>query len=57
MTIPHVAIVSSFLLAGNNPNILEGIVGLPTIEKKPSLKWHFLLLTYDSRYKPAWIWN
>ena len=57
MTIPHVAIVSSFLLAGNNPNILEGIIGLPTIEREPPLKWHFLVLTYQSRYRPASIWN
>lgn len=56
MTIPHIAIISSFLLAGNNPNSFEGVVGRPTVEGPP-LKWGFLTLTYESRYKPASIWN
>ena len=56
MTIPHIAIISSFLLAGNNPNSLEGVVGLPTV-KVPKLKWGFLTMTYESRYQPVSIWN
>ena len=56
MTIPHIAIISSFLLAGNNPNTLEGVVGLPTI-KDISPSWHIFSFAYHSRYKPAWIWN
>ena len=56
MTIPHIAIVSGLLLAGNNPNTLEAVVGKP-VELDESLKWGFLRLAYESHYKPAWIWN
>ena len=56
MTIPHIAIVSGLLLAGNNPNTLEGIVGKKT--PNPSRrKWCILELVYESRYQPAWIWH
>lgn len=56
MTIPHIAIISGCLLAGNNPNTLEGLVGKET--PNPSRrKWYFLELVYESRYKPAWIWH
>ena len=55
MTIPHIAIVSGLLLAGNNPNTLEGVVGRKTgPQTKPA---SFIMeLVYDSRYRPAWIW-
>ena len=56
MTIPHIAIVSGLLLAGNNPNTLEAIVGKKT--PQPSRReWGILELVYESRYRPAWIWN
>lgn len=63
MIIPHISIVSGLLLAGNNPNTLEGVVahefgdiGEPiTVEEE-----YFLLkvfeLAYNSRYKPQWLW-
>ncbi|CZT09854.1 uncharacterized protein RCO7_02209 [Rhynchosporium graminicola] len=62
MIIPHVSIVSGLLLAGNNPNTLEGVVAHefgdtdpPSTEKK-----HFgtrvFELAYDSRYRPQWLW-
>ena len=56
MTIPHIAIMAGLLLAGNNPNILGGIVGKSTANTDP-LKWGFLAWVYDSRYRPAWIWD
>lgn len=56
MTIPHIAIISGLLLAGNNPNTLEGLVGKET--PNPSRrKWCILELVYESRYRPAWIWH
>ncbi|MCJ1228940.1 hypothetical protein MMC12_005604 [Toensbergia leucococca] len=55
MTIPHVSIVSGLLLAGNNPNTLEGIVGHESCEDQPSYL-HIFALVYESRYKPAWMW-
>ena len=56
MTIPHIAIISGLLLAGNNPNTLEGIVGEHTCLPQ-SHKFHLFALVYESRYRPAWIWN
>ena len=56
MTIPHIAIVSSLLLAGNNPNTLEGIVGLRSCADQP-LSLGIFALVYESRYRPAWIWH
>ena len=56
MTIPHIAIISGLLLAGNNPNTLEGIVGKKT-PNPPRRKWCILELVYESRYRPAWIWH
>jgi hypothetical protein len=54
MIIPHIAIISSLLLAGNNPNAFEGIVGKPAIEHPPVLK--IFALSYPSRYKTEWMW-
>lgn len=56
MTIPHISIVSGLLLAGNNPNTLEGVVGRKT-PNSSQRKWCLLELVYDSRYRPAWIWH
>lgn len=56
MAIPHIAIISGLLLAGNNPNTLEGVVGRKTAEEGPR-QWHIFELVYDSRYRPAWIWD
>ncbi len=56
MVIPHIAIISGLLLAGNNPNILEGIVERRTCKQQPAYLRIFALV-YDSRYRPAWIWR
>ncbi|KAH8657575.1 hypothetical protein BGZ60DRAFT_434531 [Tricladium varicosporioides] len=63
MTIPHISIVSGLLLAGNNPNTLEGVVALEfgdvdQIEKpeKKHLAHNFFALAYESRYRPKWLW-
>lgn len=55
MIIPHIAVVSALLLAGNNPNTLEGIVTRPSsLQQKHHMK--VFALVYESRYRPAWIW-
>ena len=56
MTIPHIAIVSGLLLAGNNPNTLEGVVGRKSAAESKR-RWYVLELVYESRYRPAWIWD
>ena len=48
--------MSGLLLAGNNPNTLEGIAGRETASRE-ALKWRLLTWVYDSRYHPAWIWD
>jgi hypothetical protein len=71
-SIPHIAIVSGCLLAGNNPNTLAGITpprrGLQRVSSS-SRFWSTVTepllgvtdrvvgLTYDAMYKPAWMWN
>jgi hypothetical protein len=58
MTIPHIAIVSGLLLAGNNPNILEGVFATerePTSDDYRFLGLRFEL-AYPSCYKVAWQW-
>lgn len=71
-SIPHIAIVSGCLLAGNNPNTLAGITPprgrLPRVWNSGHF-WSTLTeplldvtdrvvgLTYDANYKPAWMWN
>ncbi|KAJ4393500.1 hypothetical protein N0V93_002712 [Gnomoniopsis smithogilvyi] len=59
MIIPHIAIISGLLLAGNNPNILEGIVGTQRQEQDESIRFLGLTynLTYPSCYKVAWQWH
>lgn len=59
MTIPHIAIISGLLLAGNNPNILEGVVATQRHEKEAEVKVLGLRfgLAYPSCYKVAWQWH
>jgi hypothetical protein len=58
MTIPHVAIVSGCLLAGNNPNTLEAIVSGMHVDlpkhKSDSRVWASF---YKSAYQPVWMWE
>jgi hypothetical protein len=65
MIIPHISIVSGLLLAGNNPNTLEGVLALEVgdVEEEGEHDFerkHFgtkvFELAYDSRYRPSWIW-
>lgn len=63
MIIPHVAIVSGCLLAGNNPNTLEAIVSgieqvSPPKDKsvKKSAKGIWTPF-YKSVYQPVWMWE
>lgn len=59
MIIPHIAIISGLLLAGNNPNILEGIVATQRQEQDKGISFWGLTfnLTYPSCYKVAWQWH
>ncbi|ROV97960.1 hypothetical protein VSDG_04879 [Cytospora chrysosperma] len=60
MTIPHIAIISGLLLAGNNPNILEGVFATQRHEvAEDDLKILGLNfgLAYPSCYKVAWQWH
>lgn len=59
MIIPHIAIISGLLLAGNNPNILEGIVATQRQEQDDGISFWGLTfnLTYPSCYKVAWQWH
>ncbi|OIW35394.1 hypothetical protein CONLIGDRAFT_56785 [Coniochaeta ligniaria NRRL 30616] len=58
MTIPHIAIVSGLLLAGNNPNILEGVFATERDETSDDFRFLGLQfeLAYPSCYKVAWQW-
>ena len=63
MIIPHISIVSGLLLAGNNPNTLEGVVALEfgDVEAEELFeRRHFgtklFELAYQSRYQPQWLW-
>lgn len=57
-TIPHIAIISGLLLAGNNPNILEGVFATERDDEGDSYRILFLDygLAYPSCYKVAWQW-
>ncbi|KAL2148527.1 hypothetical protein VTH82DRAFT_2081 [Thermothelomyces myriococcoides] len=63
MIIPHIAIVSGLLLAGNNPNILEGVFATERGDQvnNDSVTLLFGLLRFDlaypSCYKVAWQWQ
>lgn len=54
MTIPHVAITSSLLLAGNNPSTFQSATSAPTRPHPPS--FHLFALSFRSRYKTQWMW-
>ena len=54
MIIPHVAIISSLLLASNNPSTFEAIVSRPAVEHAPVFR--VFTLSYRSRYKTEWMW-
>lgn len=59
MTIPHIAIISGLLLAGNNPNILEGVFATQrqNVEKPKRILGLEFGLAYPSCYKVAWQWQ
>jgi hypothetical protein len=48
------AIISSLLLAGNNPSIFQIAVNAPTIKHRPV--WGIFAQSYESRYKTEWLW-
>ena len=54
LIVPHMAIVSSLLLAGNNPFIFQTAVGARTIKHRPVLG--IFAQAYESRYKTEWLW-
>ncbi|KAE9369771.1 hypothetical protein N431DRAFT_560521 [Stipitochalara longipes BDJ] len=54
LIVPHMAIVSSLLLAGNNPFIFQTAVGARTIKHRPVLR--IFAHAYESRYKTEWLW-
>lgn len=58
MTIPHIAIISGLLLAGNNPNILEGVFATQhqNVEEPKRILMFEFGLAYPSCYKVAWQW-
>ncbi|KAF2689103.1 hypothetical protein K458DRAFT_123851 [Lentithecium fluviatile CBS 122367] len=60
MTIPHVAIVSGCLLAGNNPYTLETIVsgiGKKDSPDQPERSERLWTPFYKSVYQPVWMWE
>jgi hypothetical protein len=59
MIIPHIAIISGLLLAGNNPNILEGVFATEREEEDNEITVLGLRfgLAYPSCYKTAWQWR
>lgn len=64
MIIPHISIISGLLLAGNNPNTLEGVMALEfgDVEDEKDFKKEHVLgsifeLAYKSRYRPKWLWE
>jgi hypothetical protein len=61
MVVPHISIVSGLLLAGNNPNTLEAVIGRDASEIEDNVWICEALglgfgLAYPSRYKTAWMW-
>ncbi|PMD20643.1 hypothetical protein NA56DRAFT_171197 [Hyaloscypha hepaticicola] len=52
--VPHMAIISSLLLAGNNPFILQLATDVSRTEHRPVLG--IFAQAYESRYKPEWLW-
>lgn len=64
MILPHISVVSGLLLAGNNPNTLEGVLAcdienIETVYSEAELRNPmnpFFELAYESRYRPQWLW-
>jgi hypothetical protein len=71
-TIPHIAIVSSFVLAGNNPSIWQAIapcvqdrntlprvstLGTGRLTSRIQAPIPYTSMYPTSQYKPAWMWN
>ncbi|RDW92640.1 hypothetical protein BP5796_02034 [Coleophoma crateriformis] len=62
MTVPYIAIVAGLLLAGNNPNTLEAVIGIESSDVEEDNVWLCerlglgFGLTYPSKYKTAWMW-
>lgn len=64
MILPHIAVVSGLLLAGNNPNALEGVLAhdisnVESIYSEGELRNPlnpYFELAYESRYRPQWLW-
>lgn len=52
--VPHMAIISSLLLAGNNPFIFQTAVGASTVKHRPV--FGVFAQSYESRYKTEWLW-
>ncbi|KAH8198454.1 hypothetical protein TruAng_007386 [Truncatella angustata] len=59
MIIPHISIISGLLLAGNNPNILEGVFATERGEEVDVIRFFGLRfgLAFPSCYKTAWQWR
>ncbi|KAF2996380.1 hypothetical protein E8E14_004778 [Neopestalotiopsis sp. 37M] len=59
MIIPHISIISGLLLAGNNPNILEGVFATERDEEIDTIHFFGLRfgLAFPSCYKTAWQWR
>ncbi|KAK6071230.1 hypothetical protein SCUP515_08044 [Seiridium cupressi] len=59
MIIPHISIISGLLLAGNNPNILEGVFATERDEEVDVVRFFGLRfgLAFPSCYKTAWQWR
>jgi hypothetical protein len=64
MILSHIAIISGLLLAGNNPNTLEGLLAhnIGSIEDIYFESEHrnplnaIYELAYGNRYRPQWLW-
>ncbi|KAF8853806.1 hypothetical protein BDZ45DRAFT_63521 [Acephala macrosclerotiorum] len=64
MILPHIAVVSGLLLAGNDPNTLEAVLAhdIDNLENVYSegelsnLLNPYFELAYESRYRPQWLW-
>ncbi|KAH8885119.1 hypothetical protein GQ53DRAFT_729449 [Thozetella sp. PMI_491] len=58
MVVPHISIISALLLAGNNPNILEGVFATERDEQGDDIGFLGLRfeLAYRSCYKVSWQW-
>jgi len=58
MIIPHIAIMSGLLLAGNNPNTLEGVVAHETLHEDVPITFYYIvseLLIHSRLVTPKWL--